>query len=815
MKRQKSRLLPLLAVAALFPESFGAFVFGEAPSPPRLILIKVDGLSPLVLDAAINPSDAATDRLPHPELFREAHLQLRSVLKRDRLLPNIEAYFYRSGVRSSMYCATLPLSSPSWAVIDTGQRGIVKSNSYFNRFTGELTSYLDQLRESLSVVKGAGRTTALWQLDLLEIPLVSDFFPEGQVWTSIQPFYRKRPTDQLSSLGKSLITRGEQSKNPLRLIKRHVADSAYGADYPERNDQALASLAGRKVLETGLEGKERYDFLSVLFASVDHQFHVDPHYENILSWLMRVDDWIGEILSAVEQSERRDSTLVVLMSDHGLDFDPVRLNYSFPINRWLREAEFGGHTVLAPVVEDTEHALTVPVRGVDFTRIYESLESAFGSAVLHGEKGYATAYTDNTGNPRFDAYLRNSDLNRLHLVMLEVLRCRKHPDILGRIFPEFTSAFAAVKEWLGPEIQESLGAASGLLDMARRLSADADAVRRLTDESAACRRVASALERLAAIPVEKEAWLKWARRGFRIPELIPKGYFGQNNTAQQLQSYVTGWETPPEERWKSETRYRNVNYTKLFPAVQATSGNSSGNSRPFHFFSMTLPVKLLADQADRAIQQAIWLVFPSAEALILESEEGEILYRPLQALEFVGNDIRQTPIGDPSRDPLGYSRLADRWMLPREWADESTRDDNEWQLVPLILSDLFRDNFRMTSGLAAGSGNESLAREFHFSRQTPDFRVWTFRGWNVNSNSHTPGGSHGNFTELDVKTIFSVWGGGSFPLRRGELVSGAFLTSDIVPTLLSVLRQSSPNAGSRPEGGSKGKIIPILSPVTR
>ncbi len=803
-----SKVFPLLAIAVLFVSDFGAFLF--AAVSPRLILIKVDGLSPLVLDAAINPSDAAAGRLPHPELFREAHSHLRSTLKRDRLLPNIEAYFYRRGVRSSMYCATIPISTPSWGVIDTGQRSIVKTNCYFNRFTGEVKSYLDQVRESMSVVRGAPRTTALWQLDLLEIPILSDYFPQERVWTSIQPFYRGRPTDQLSSLGTSLVTGGEKSKNPFRLIRRHVADSSYGADYPEKYDQSLASLAARKILETDIEGRERYDLLTILLPSIDHQFHVDPHYENILSWLMRLDGWIGEILAAVEQSDRRDSTLVVLLSDHGLDFDPIRLNYSFPINRWLRESEFGGHTVLAPVVEDTEHALSVPMRGIDFTRIYESSNSAFGTVVPCGEKGFATAFTDNSGNPRFDAYLRNSDLNRLHLLMLEVLRSRKRPDVLERIFPEFASGFAAVKEWLGKEIQESLGAAQGLLEMAKKPSADADRGRRLTAESEAYRRVAAALERLAAIPVEKHAWLEWAGRGFSIAELIPKEYFGPNNTAQQLQRYVTGWEAPPEDRWKGATLYRTVDYTKLFPAVEATSSNASGNSRPFHFFSMGIPVTPLANQTDRPLQQAIWLVFASGQALILESTEGEIFYRPLESLEFVGNDIRMVPPDDPTRDPLGYSRLAARWMPPRQWAEESTRD-NEWQLVPLILTDLFRDNFRVTGG-SAGGKNESLAREFHFARQTPDFRVWTFRGWNVNSNSHTPGGSHGNFTELDVRTLFAAWGGESYELRRGELLPGAFLTCDIVPTLLSVLGQPLPRAGSRPQGNCVGKVMPILTP---
>src|SRR4030042_5871693 len=104
-------LLPLLVLSAVCSSGVTRAVRAEVP--PRLILIKVDGLSPLVLDAAVDPADPSTDRLPHPELLRDAHSQLRSVLKRDSLVPNIEAYFYRRGVRTPMYCATLPLFPPS------------------------------------------------------------------------------------------------------------------------------------------------------------------------------------------------------------------------------------------------------------------------------------------------------------------------------------------------------------------------------------------------------------------------------------------------------------------------------------------------------------------------------------------------------------------------------------------------------------------------------------------------------------------------------------------------------------------------------
>jgi len=542
--------------------------------------------------------------------------------------------------------------------------------------------------------------------------------------------------------------------------------------------------------------------------------------------MVRLDDWIGEILAAVHQSERRDSTLVVLLSDHGLDFDPVRLNYSFPVNRWLREPQFGTHTVLAPVVEDTELALTVPVRGVDFTRIYESPGSAFGPGVPQGEKGFVTAYTDNTGNPRFDAYLRNSDLNRLHLLLLETLRCRKQPELLDRIFPEFTISFSAVKDWLGNEIAEAHRAAEGLSQIANSVPTDTDAVRRLNAESVAYRRTAAALARLSSIPTDKPGWLSWARSGFSIPKLIPKRYFGPTNSINQLKTYITGWDTPPQTRWREPAVYRRVDYTRVFAETQAASANAHGNEYPFHFFSTAVPLELLHQESDRPLRQAVWLVFRSSEAVILESSQGEILYRPVRAVFDEDGKIKFEPSSDQSRDALGLSHLANRWMSPHLWVSHPA-ESSEWRLAPLILAELFRDNFKAGDPVPGRDDIQEFAREFHFEQQRPDFRVWTFRGWNVNSNSHTPGGSHGNFTELDARTTFAVWGGQNFRLRRGELLPGAFLTSDIRSTVFATIGETgSRNAGTsirmlpirdlrerKPDDTRTGTVIPITEPA--
>jgi hypothetical protein len=769
--------------------------------PARLVIIKVDGLSPFVLDAAVDPSSPSTEKLPYPQTWRLAYQETTAVLSQSRLLPNIDTYFYRHGARvEAMYTGTLAVSGPSWAMIDTGQASIVKTNSYFNRFSGHLTSYLDQLRESMStLVRGAGRTAPLWQLDLLGVPIMLDSFPEDRAWASVQTLYRNRPAEQLSKLTDHLVRAGEQTRNPLRWLRKHLNNRLIQPDYPEMHDAALADLTSRKILEKDASGRERYDVISVIFASVDHQFHVDPNYRNLQGWLVRLDDWIGQILAAVELSERRDKTTVVLLSDHGLDFNPLLLNFSYPINPWLRRVQFGSHSVIAPVAEDHEHAITVPVRGVDFNRVYESDSSPYGPAVPFGEKGYVTAFTANNGNPRFDAYFRNSDLNRLHLLLLEARRLGRDSEALEVLYPVFLEAHREVRSWLEPEITRSETAAEAFEARVRQLAGlkdprSEDEVRRLQQEVEAYRKTAAKLRKLSALPTSRDEWLSWAGSRFKISELIPKGYWGPPNNLKQLRHYVVGWETPPNARWQEGVpTFQTLDYLNLFPGVEASSPNARGERRPFNFLAASLPVTHIQPHFARPLRQAIWLVFAEerGEAMVLESEQGELFYQGGIRYDTETSSLSRAAreSGDGDQDPLGYGPLEGRWMSPRNWASETV--DLEANVVPVILAELFRKNY--LSFLPTAGANEARATrvsrealEFHFEQQIADFRVWTNRGWNVNSNSHTPGGTHGGFSPLDVRTVFAAWGGEKTGLRRGEVLPGSFFTYDITPTLLEL-----------------------------
>ena len=806
----------------------------------RVVLLKVDGLSSLLIEAALAPQSDAVLRLPFPGRFREAYRATRTLVGREELLPNVKEYFVRQGVRAeTIFTGTLPLSAPVWSQIDSGQPSIIKRNYYFNRASGASKVFLNGLLDSAGkLIKGSGRTHALWELDLLGIPILPDAFPPERVWSSLQTLSRKRSAIQLGAMGKFLVRAGQREFRPGAVLHQHFSHLVAYPDHVERLDESLSQTLA-KWLKWRAEGDpaETLDFVTALFVALDHRLHLDSSYRSVLRLLVKVDDWIGEVMGAVEQTTRRDRTLVAMVSDHGMNLYPVQINYGFPINPWLRRPVFGGHTVLSPEVEDSDHALTRPIPGVDFARVYESPASPYGEAVPFGSKGFFTAFAANMGNPRFDLFLRHSDLNRLHLLLLESLRLQDDLEKLDRVFEVFQTVYRRARPWLEADAY-SLRQAADVFEawserhLATEMPSARDAGSRLASESRLYRGQALTLRRLLALPLEEEEWRRFVRSGLEIDEVIPKGYFGPPNSLEQLGRYPVGWARPAADRWlqPDQGAFRTLNYPELIAGYRALNPDAYGNRYPFDFFVAGIPPKDLTGWNGPPLRQALWLLASEdrGQAVLLEATDGALWYAPLKDHgELAGLDAAGA---SGSRDPLGYpNRLWARWLGPRRWVSETAR--LETSLAPVILADLFRPNFRdyLSSESRAGvlmpldgSGRrEDLveALRFRFRQATPDFRVWMRHGWNVNTMGQQPGGSHGGFLPLETQTTFMVWGGDEMGLERGRKIPGAFLTLDIAPTLMDAIGRLDPVSRrivpdpDHPSGPEfppfPGRIIPI------
>lgn len=802
LKKRRQTLRTLGLLSALIFLLIGCVLWGRSAQDDRLlILIKVDGLSGVFMEAVLRPESEATDRLPEPDQFRISLDELRQTLDREDLFPNLRHYFLHQGVRAeSMYSATLPLSAAAWGVIDSGQPSVIKNHFYFSRISGEMYGYLDGLNEGLALlIRGAGKTTALWQLDLLGVPILGDYFEPDRSFYSMQLFYRQRPHEQLSHLGKFVVKAGEREPRTFEVIKRQLSRFAYHPDFPEWNDEALSQLAADKILNSRVP----LQHINLLFTTLDHEFHVDPDYRRLLTWMMKVDRWVGEILRAVEQSPRRDRTIVAVVSDHGLDFHPTLNNYPFPMNRWYREPAFGSHTVFSPHTEGAVHAVTVPIRGVDRARIYEARESPYGPS-HGGERGYYTAFTAHAGNPRFDTFLRNSSINELHLILSEAKRLSREGtrQELEQLASLFAESMEATRGFLERELAELDSAISKLSRLAKLYAEgedeySKDSNRRLHIEVDGYRRQREALRRLFDFPTGPAEWVQRVQQGIQLPALIPKGYLGPPNELHQLRNYVVGWERDEAGRWKDgRPAFRRLDYPELFTTYRATNPNSYGNPYPFNFFSAAVPLEQAEFEFDRPLRQLIWVALSAGrgEVLLAESEAGEVAWFPVELQPWTG---AKYPFRQVDRDPLGYgSDNAGSWLHPREWTTRTGK--LEFSNLPIILTDLFRKNYELFLDAPAfaskyqnyGDIDVDRFREtlrYRFATVETDFRTWLNPGWNTNTKSHTPGGTHGGFNPIETQTVFMVWGGDEIDIRRNEVMSGPFLTYDIAPTLLRLM----------------------------
>ena len=798
---------------------------------PRLVEIKVDGLSPMFLDALVDPDDPAKlARLPDPERFRRAIAMVRQEIGQRDLVPNLQRFFYQRGVRvQNMVSATVTLSSVAWSVIQTGQPSVIKRHMMSSRQTGYLRSHLDGFRDSFELLaRKARKTNALWELDQAGVSLFADGFNPLRSYVTPWMYYRLAPVAYLSDLGKRYVTGGKS--HPKDIFRSHMARLANGIDYPDFAEEFVVDHVAKKVLESDLAGSERYDYISTFFT-IDHQHHVDPNPENLVRRMARLDRRIGRILQAVERSKRRDHTLVVLISDHGSEYLPGAINVTFPLTRAMRTRLFGGHTVGTVMAENAVHALTTPVQGIDFARVYEGPYSPYNQGP-GAEKGYTTAFVDNFGNARAEIHLRNNDLNRLHLLLQARYR-KLDEQHRVRLRKLLRAALAEVWEWLEPELAAyrdySQGVRAWLPELKRR--ADSywrDVAARLGSENERDTAQLRRLDRLATLARAEDplAWLE--ERELSIPKLLPKKYFGPRNTVYQLSHYTVGLDE--ELQWVETTvdpRGRRVpmDYFSILPNYQVPNPPLSYERNPLDLLVTAVPAQAVAAalrergwlQQDVSLRRALWVISTAqhnlrrgGQALVLEGADGRVRYLPIDRLQ-------ETAEGsftfDPANelDPLGL--LTDPEFrapdgLPAFLWLEDFHSRNEWlratfatgyTIAPLVFldvagihTDAFIDNpdfQRALTGFPDEENKQFYLRglRWKYASQQPDLLVWSSYLWNLSSKTYTAGGSHGGLTPQVARTTFLLWGGKDFALPAGTVITQPATTLDIVPTLATLL----------------------------
>ena len=853
--------------------TMGAYV-RAASGKPRLILIKADALPPDLLAALSFPErEDYWQRLAYRDDLRQALRFYQEQTGRSIVLPNIRHYFFQEGVFvANLFSETLTLSPVSWAVIDTGQPSVIKGTGTFSRDTCYLRYHLDGLRDTIDAMRHKESTSAaLWNLDQVGVSLLPDAFDPDRVWSGLQIYRRKANRATLLEMGRQWAHNDQ--RNIFKIIQSHLSRLVTGRDYTEFAQEVSGLMTVRKILAKDLLGEERYDYLSPLFTLIDHQQHVDPHPQNLIHWTVKLDGLVGQIFAAVEQSNRRNQTVVAMVSDHGSEIQPGKTAFSFPITEVFRTQFFGGHTVKTLLVENAWSSVTTPVAGLDSPRVYESRHSPYGEA-SSGTKGFITCFIDNFGNGRSSVNLRNDDLNRLHLILREIKRSQPDSERWLRLASMFREALAQARKWLEPDLALYRDYHEGARDMAANLLSKKDphslnVAWRLQKELDRDSPQIAALELLLSLrfsPEKNPSELlseRITRSNFKISSLIPKAFLGIPNQVYQLSRYTL--DLDENLNWVTTTvdpkgHQVPLNYYQILTDYKAPNAPVSGDFNPHDLIVTRLPTRQATEALhtivrdpteDRTLRNVLWVKSTAkdhydkgGEALIVEDQNRQIRYLPVVGFEQASDLTISFRLSD-GPDPLGLlgqdgvqvsgqtSRLdwVRRFHSREDWLKATFQ--TEYSTGVCILLDIannpteaFIDSPDFQRYMTHFSSPDLKARYLRglkrkYANQKPDFLVWSDELWNFNSSTRTSGGSHSGFRPIAARTSFFVWGGEDTRIGRGKTVSEVGTTLDVVPTLAHALgildRQNRiiPQPGSIPErvfAPFPGRVIDIFGP---
>jgi hypothetical protein len=724
--------------------------------PRRLVVIKADGVPAGLVERWLKTPDTRTGR---------------------GTLPWIEHVFADRGARvRNFYVRGISLSTSSWTMLDSGYHSVIRGNAEFDRFTLRVYDYLNFFPFYLNYARSRRiDMPAVEVLDQAGIPLLIDRYPSKNRYQGLQLLQR--------GIWWKTLERGLRKRITTRSPKQLFDEWQTGFNMTE-----LVSEQVERDLIQGL-ARDEVDYLDYFFIDYDHVAHLDNDEGSQFEVLKKLDALVGRIWTAIENSPRAADTILVLVSDHGMNSDSAVYSQGFNLIRLFNSAVGGGHHVIT-----NRHPLTdYKLRGLD-PFVSEVTSPSSESLYLAGEAGaFPTALLDLDGNERASIQFRNSDLNRLHMSlqraqMGDATAAAQSVELLARVRPAWTATLKSLEAELAAlrraiERQQSrAGAPSRKFSREERAGKLDDALKReraflemWQNDEATYRSYVDSMKRLLSLDAEA-----LDRTRFRASELVPRRALGEPNTVHHLQNYAAGPGTV-------------VDYFALLAAQRVRNNVQSGvSSAPVDFIAAKL----------RSPEHALAFLYADEEhqAILMTQSAGgglRIRYLPVARLKqdaggSVTFDARPWGPGFPLRifeDPqldIPGDRAAwlDQWHTPEEWLQVTHRTTYSNGVVGLAehfapiqlgrISPLWRD---------AGA-DEPLLRRFETRKREmvqADLLIVAANHWNFNVRGFNPGGNHGSFLRVSTHSVLMLSGAG---VPRGVTIDRPYDSLSFVPTIL-------------------------------
>jgi hypothetical protein len=736
----------------------------------RVVIIKLDGVPENVLERELDHIDPLTHK---------------------STLPWIEHVFAQGGTRlDNFYVRAISLSTPSWSLLDTGQHLQIHGNAEFDRYTYHVYDYMNFFPFYLGYARlRRVDMPGVEVLDSLGIPLLIDYFPYAATYQSFQLYQRgvrwKTLQDALPN---------HFSHSLRQLLDEWTIGFELGSSVEDQTERELiAKLSDPSV-----------QYLDYFTGDFDHVAHAASDAASQRLALQRIDALIGRVWTAIESSALAAQTVLIAVSDHGMNTQPGVYSQGYNLLQLFNSRAGGAHHVVTNRHPLDEYKL----RGLD-PFVSEVITPSDESLYLKGQADdYPTALLDPDGNERASVYFRNSDFNALHILLLEINRAGVDPNVRRAAIAAFFQIIDRHRqEWSATvrELSDELAALRHAMEQRRaeingqpkkwtpaQRDAGLDkASLRLSVQLAAWseqeRNYSAYLSALSKLLDLEPA--EFDRRHFAAGDLIPKRAMGDANSVYDLQNYIVG-PSPSDP-----LNFERVNYFRLLSSLSVRNNVQAGvSSRPVDFIAMHLP----SAGARESGNDAIWLYADEDHQALILSRTSDLRYTPIRNLHqdaegALHYDTVPIAPGFPLHlfedENLGVP-IADReqwfstWHSELEWLHATHQTAYSNGIIAL------HEQFLEPGALpAASSGAELLAR-FNQRRRLlaePDFLIFANDHWNFNVRNFNPGGNHGSFLRASTHSILLFAGGADTGIPRHLEIREPYDSLSFVPTILDLM----------------------------
>jgi len=777
----------------------------------RVVVVKIDGLPVESIDKYVKQRDPETGK---------------------SMLPWFEEIFYKNGtVVPHFYTRGISLSGPAWGMIDTGQHMQVKGNVEFDRYTLQTYDYLRFFAFYLdNFLKKRADMPAAEVMDQLGIPLLVDAFAFDRRYHSPQLY--QRDNHWLNVLGSGFIN----------LFPRDRADfmDAYSMGFPFTR---MTVYQNERDIIKKLHDNPEYDYFDYYDTQFDHVMHDNNDERSRLIELKALDLTLGRFWTSIRSSSRADETGIILLSDHGFNAKEPIYSQGFNLVDMLAASTGGGHHVMTK----RRILLDYAVKGVN--PLVPAIKTpSKNTYYLKGQANkYVTALVDFDGNERSSIHLRESGLNKLH-ILFQQLQANALSSQLRRAatnsFFQLLDERRAYWQQAVDELSEELVAVDRRIaaldaDIAKmpKKFTEADKVKGIDKErrrleglasaerenAAAYRRYITTLKNLLSLRRET-----FDARKHKIEDLIAPGSMGRNNTVHELQNYIVGVKPSGlvaggDGLIDDEKSFVRVNYFELLHSQSIRSNTQPGvSNRPIDFVAIRIPKHVIADKLGEDVatmDDAIWLHGSrDKQVLILSKTDADgglsLRYVPIANLrqDAAGRftfDRKEFAAGFPLKyfeDPDVAIPAEDRaawlgeWHTELEWLRTVHRAFYSNAIIGLNEQ---LDRHPVADINESGLSNEErLMRRFRQRQRSlteSDMLILANNHWNFDIRGFNPGGNHGSFFRTSTQSTFMLAGGAETGIPRGLRIEQPYDSLSVMPTILRLMGKANANNEPAPE----------------